>query len=156
MKKGDRKPMQTRLCEKILKDEETECWNWLGSLNRSGYPSMGITDNSGRSTTKSGHRVAYEHFVGPIPPGAYVCHRCDNRVCINPAHLFLGTQKDNIKDMVSKGKTMRRNARLSVEAVKSIRQEYAEGVTQQELCVKYSLTAANCSMIVNRKNWKDI
>jgi hypothetical protein len=57
-----------------------------------------------RRTSTTAHRIAYREWVGPIPKGNLVLHRCDNRVCVNPAHLFLGTQRDNIRDMVKKGR----------------------------------------------------
>lgn len=79
---------------------ETGCWEWTGGVNASGYGEMGIGKH-GRSLT---HRAGYEAFVGPIPDGMCVLHRCDNPPCFNPDHLFLGTRQENNLDMVAKGR----------------------------------------------------
>ena len=85
-----------------------DCWIYTGSKTRDGYGVMGV----GRSKQMRAHRLAYEYFVGPIPTGQLVCHRCDTRLCINPAHLFLGSPKTNTQDMIAKG----RKVSLSGEA----------------------------------------
>ncbi len=75
------------------------CWNWVGCLTRNGY---------GQGTYKqkrySAHRASYSEFIGPIPSKLLVLHKCDNRRCINPEHLFIGTAKENTLDMVKKGR----------------------------------------------------
>jgi len=77
----------------VKRGEPDECWPWTRSLSPKGY---------GRVRGRNAHRVAYELTYGPIPPGMFVCHTCDNPPCCNPAHLFLGTYLDNIADMVAK------------------------------------------------------
>lgn len=78
------------------------CWEWVGSKYPTGY---GVF--SSKSRTLKAHRASYAEFVGPIPTGMLVCHRCDNPGCVNPAHLFLGAAADNMADKVSKGRSVR-------------------------------------------------
>lgn len=80
------------------------CWEWQGALSNNGYGKMSIPTNY-RSYV---HRTAYEVFVGPIPEGLHVCHHCDNRRCFNPAHLFVGTNYDNL-DAKAKGRIRNQN-----------------------------------------------
>lgn len=75
------------------------CWEWLGGKTRGGYGSFASPEATCRA-----HRIAYELRKGPIPLGMYVCHRCDNPGCVNPAHLFVGTASDNTRDSMKKGR----------------------------------------------------
>lgn len=77
----------------------TQCWEWTGSTKGQGYGLFAIDGHP-----HSAHRVSYEEFNGPIPDGMMVCHECDNRLCINPTHLWLGTALDNVRDMIEKGR----------------------------------------------------
>ena len=79
------------------------CWLWLGQINPSGY---GRVPAPGGSRYLAAHRESYRHYVGEFPEHLQVCHRCDVRSCINPAHLFLGTAKDNAADMIRKGRSL--------------------------------------------------
>lgn len=89
-----------RLLEKIIINEVTDCWEWQGGTNNIGYGM--IRDESKMRTA---HRVSYEeHNNVKIPAGLCVCHTCDNPSCVNPAHLWLGTMKQNMDDMMNKGR----------------------------------------------------
>ena len=79
--------------------KSNKCWDWLASKDRQGYGYFGINRK-----IKKAHRVAYEQWVGRIPFGLSILHRCDNPPCVNPEHLFLGTKSDNSRDAFDKGR----------------------------------------------------
>lgn len=91
-----------RFNEKYIVNEENGCWEWTARLDQSGY---GLLCYDGGM--KGAHRFSYKTYVGEIPEGIYVCHTCDNPKCVNPSHLFLGTQQDNMDDMYNKGRATR-------------------------------------------------
>lgn len=82
----------------------TECWVWNGTRNKHGYGVKQTRIERGRWRTRLTHRLAYEWANGPIPKGMSICHHCDNPPCCNPAHLFIGTHKDNVHDAIRKGR----------------------------------------------------
>ena len=76
-----------------------DCWRWMGRPDRDGYGQIKVGKRNKRA-----HRVAYELQYGPISAGLFICHACDTRGCVNPAHLWPGTNADNMQDMVAKGR----------------------------------------------------
>lgn len=96
-----RTSLEDRLMRKIERIPEAGCWLFMGAVNERGYGCIGTGSHPRLEPT---HRTAYRLFVGPIPDGLFVCHRCDVPNCCNPHHLFVGTPLDNARDMVAKGR----------------------------------------------------
>ena len=97
-------PITSRFWSKIQFASEDECWLWLGATNGGGY---GNIRYNGRHFPA--HRISWMLHYGKIPEGINVCHHCDAKACVNPAHLFLGTDTDNMRDAAAKGKLGRRD-----------------------------------------------
>ena len=140
---------------------DTGCWEWLGT-KRNGY---GRTTTGSRSdgTRKSisAHRLSYQLFNGNIPPGNVVCHKCDNRCCINPDHLFAGTVQDNVNDRERKGRNKppkgseNGRAKLSEKDVLTARTERSDrGTSYQALAKKYGVAKKTIMDAVKGVNWK--
>lgn len=122
-----------------------ECWPWLAAKNKDGYGSFG----TGVGTeTELAHRWACR----PVPEGMYVLHTCDNPSCVNPAHLFLGTQADNVADCARKGRrNQTRIRKLTPEQRSDIADAYATGLwSQSELGRLYGVSQATVSYITRR------
>ena len=93
--------LPTRFWKKVDKRGPDECWFWTGAIERTGLPYGFIGVPKGM---EQAHRVSYRLNNGPIPPGMCVCHECDQPLCVNPEHLWLGTRKDNNDDKMKKGR----------------------------------------------------
>ncbi len=138
------------------------CWPWILGCYRNGYGKCS-------GPVRLAHRYAYESAKGAIPVGAgfhgtCVCHSCDNKRCCNPAHLFLGTQKENLRDMWKKGRnapvarpgTRNGRAKLTEEDVVSIRTRAGAGEIRKQLAEEYNVSTVMISYIVLRKNWAHV
>lgn len=142
----------------IDKSNDNQCWDWLGCIHNSGYGMFMVNYKPYLS-----HRLIYEMTYGNITDNLLVCHKCDNRKCCNPLHLFLGTAHDNTVDMVNKNRCNspigQRNGmnKLNNNEIKEIRLLYtSNNYTQKILSEIYSVSQSNISLIVNSKRWKHI
>lgn len=130
------------------------CWQWTGCVvARYGQLSLGHPSTPGSKRWKS-HRFSWELHRGPVPDGLRVCHGCDNCLCVNPSHLFLGTQKENVHDAIRKG---RRNAfghqKLNADDVRVIRAQAARGILHIDIAKAFGVARNTVSQIVSGKTW---
>jgi len=106
------------------------------------------------------HRLAYEEHVGPIPFGYDVCHHCDNRACVWPSHLFVGTRKDNMADCVAKGRQAQGErsgpSKLTTSQVLAIRRLAAAGASQRELARRFDVSQGTIWPILSRRTWRHV
>ena len=125
------------------------CRVWTAGRAAKGYGGIRF-----RRRMEKAHRAAYEIFVGPIPDGAHVLHTCDNRLCIKPSHLFLGTNQDNILDKCLKDRS---GKKLTVQKVAEMRREFFAGrTTQAALAKKFSVHQSNISRALRAKRWAHV
>lgn len=134
------------------------CWEWQRSFGSDGYGQLYI--GTGRNCRKktSAHRFSYERHNGRIPDGLHVCHRCDNKACVNPAHLFLGTNTENRRDSVAKGRAAKgeRHGRckLAVGDVDRIRDiARVGGVSHAEIASHFGISQTQASRIIRGARW---
>lgn len=140
----------------MAKVEKTDgCWFWTARKSPQGYGRFSL---GGRNHIAS--RVVYELLVGAIPPDMHVLHRCDNPSCVNPSHLWLGTNTDNIADRMRKGRSRgfpgeaNGNRRLTADDVRSIRREVADGARKADVARKFGVPRGHVGQIVSRASWR--
>lgn len=144
----------------ITPGDPNECWPWPTVHTTTGY---GALSHDGQAY--GAHRASYEIHRGPIPPGLFVCHHCDNRPCVNPAHLFLGTAADNAADMAAKGRASRcgptrpsrgmdqPQAKLDDEKVRYIRRSSKGGPA---LADEFGVSRKCISLVRRRQSWAHV
>jgi hypothetical protein len=124
-----------RFWSKVDVGMDVHCWPWKGARNPRGYGSIRVLD-----VTYASHRIAYELGNGPVPDGKCVCHHCDTPSCVNPAHLFLGTIKENVQDAMRKGRFHARPPSLTPEEKSEVVRETLNGVTARELAARFNVS----------------
>lgn len=149
----NRKPLLQRFKEKYKEDQQTGCWVWFAGTNGAGY---GLIRPGGLSPRMLAHRASWELFKGPIPEhssyhGICVLHRCDNRACVNPDHLFLGTNEDNIHDCMAKN---RKPTKLTLAQVIAIKARSSCGEPTSKLAREYGVERSTVKRIKRGASWK--
>jgi hypothetical protein len=141
---------EARFWDKVKKTDG--CWLWTGAIDVHGYGEMHLG-----SQTPRAHRLSWMLANGPIPDGLFVCHQCDNRACVRPSHLFLGTNQENLDDMKAKGRKQKGEqcpkSKLTQEEVLAIRADIERGQTVKGTARKYGICPHSVRDIRNRVSW---
>lgn len=151
------KPVEDRFLGKVNKDTESGCWSFTGAIERSGYGRFKL---NGKMILA--HRLSYELHNGPITEGMVVMHSCDNRKCVNPLHLSVGTQLDNVQDMIKKNRDNKAKgsaagqAKLTENQVIEIKQKLNLGQKQIDIAKEYGVIHQTISFIKNELTWKHV
>lgn len=152
-------PLEERFWEHVSPEPTSGCWLWTGAITSRGYGNV----RDGRRTDQA-HRVAWVLTHGPVPHGLFVLHKCDNRACVNPVHLFLGTHDDNMADMDAKGRRKatpapgetNASAKLTTALVEQARAEYAAGgVTLREMAPRYGVHFVTLASAIRGATWRN-
>jgi HNH endonuclease len=139
------RPFEERFWEKVDKRGPDECWMWIGSRRRNGYGQIAAEYDGVKLRVLIASRASWELAHGrPVPDGMQVCHHCDNPPCVNPAHLFLGSARDNAQDALKKGRV----GKLTDAEVATIRNRREAGEPGVVLAREFGVSAALVSRIV--------
>lgn len=158
-----RPTLETRFWDKVNKNGpihptlKTRCWEWTACLAR-GYGAIQVSGGIIKV-----HRMSWQLHKGDIPEGLFVLHRCDNPICVNPTHLFLGTHQDNMKDMKAKERTnavegeQHHLAKMTVSKVKELRNLREQtGLSYDKLAKRFGISTMQAYDIIKRKAWKHV
>lgn len=158
---NNRNKVADRFWSKVEVANAADCWVWTAALRNKRYGCFRVVSNK---SMQQAHRVAWTLVVGPIPTGLCILHRCDNPRCVNPDHLFLGTQRDNIRDMDQKDRRnverriwgeKHHSAKLTDRQVIQIRNlSKQSGFNQHHAARQFGVSQSVISMIVNHKRRK--
>lgn len=143
---------------------QEECWDWKGPLDKGGYSIMSCKRQLG---SDRGHRASWIIYKGNIPKDKVVCHKCDNPICTNPEHLWLGTQKQNNDDKIKKGRAIYTKpplkkgiengaSKLKEDQVKEIKELLKTDMSQSEIGKKFDVSKTTIYRIKHGKNWSHI
>jgi HNH endonuclease len=144
-------PIETRFWKHAGRGDDADCWEWRSHRTKDGYGTFwnGERRANRNPVTVLAHRWAYERFIGPIPDGEYVCHRCDNPPCVNPAHLFAATQHSNVRDCIAKGRHRNGRGFLTDAQIAEVRAQYrGEYGDRARLAHQYGVTSKVIGSIV--------
>lgn len=146
-------PIAVRLWAHVDIRDKKDCWDWKSNTDRKGYGCFVY-----RRKNKRAHVVSYELAYGQKPVGRIICHTCDNRLCVNPSHLYAGTHKSNVDDCVKRGRTNHKGqhngaAVLSDAKVLKMRDLYAANMSHKKIAKMYRVSNSAAYYAVTGRTW---
>lgn len=133
------------------------CWEWIGAKSKKGYGNFWFNGKCKHATY-----LSYYYWNNVFPDGCHVLHKCDNPSCVNPTHLFLGNNNDNVADKVSKGRcsclkgSSNPKSKTTEADVLEIRKLFASGISRKDIYSKYNLSQSMVNQIISKRFWKHI
>lgn len=147
-----RAPIEERFWAKVGNREPGGCWVWVGAVDpKTGYGRI-MVEKDGLNRMENAHRVSFQMAKGPIPPGAFILHSCDQRACVNPDHLEAGTHQENMRQMSARGRQP--NRKLTPESVRSIREMRSAGMYIREIAESAGVSKAAVKFVLNGHTWR--
>lgn len=156
-----RMTLYDRFIKKVQLNSTSTYWTWIGCLSSNGYGQITVDKKR-----KLAHQISYELYIGKIDDDLNICHLCDNRGCVNPMHLWQGTQGQNLKDAYSKGRKstvfgklkgeLQHLAKLTKESGIDIRKDYIGGASSRALALKYGVCKSSILNVVHKRTWKHV
>ena len=140
--------VQERFWSKVDVGAPSDCWVWTAGRSRKGYGHF-----RAYGKIQLAPRVAWRLTKGDIPVGIFVLHNCDNPPCVNPAHLKLGTNSDNMRDRAARGRQAGGGRKLTAEQVAQAREQHSRGIKQAALAAQLGVTIQAVSLFINRRTW---
>jgi hypothetical protein len=157
IKERRKKPIHDRFMAKVsVPNDPDACWEWTGGIYH-GYGYINVN-----SKTTRAHRLSYKLFCGEIAEEMCVCHRCDNPGCVNPKHLFLGTHKENMADMVQKGRSnstkgsKNKAAKLKEDDIQEIRKMIDSKLTLTQIAKQFNVSTTTIFYIKRGNIWSHV
>lgn len=150
--------LRERFWAKVSVGDPDVCWPWNASHDLKGYGQFGIRHGK----MLPAHRVSWEFNIGPIPTGMHVLHSCDNRECVNPKHLRLGTHAENMRDVKIRGRAHRSLGSdhpmhvLVERQIKEIRALVSSGLSRKDVARSYGVSVGTVHGVVSRKTWRHV
>lgn len=157
------RPLEERFWEKVDRRRQNECWHWLGTMNKgTGYGCIRVGSmKDGTRRNVDAHRLSCEMAHGPIPKGMFAAHHCDDRRCVNPAHLYIATPAQNTADMQERNPFKRvcltgerhPNSKLTLEQVLAIK---LSAERPSVLARRYGITMTHVGYLRSGKSWRHV
>jgi len=151
-----RRKVKEEFFDNCIPEPNSGCWLWERAIQGDGYGIIWIGNKSYLA-----HRIAYQEVNGPITLGACVCHKCDNPICVNPDHLFLGSHLENMRDRAKKGRSRNGDRKGEKHPLSKLRPEDIKNIRDDErrhhlIAVDFGISRQTVSAIKSRKTWSHL